>query len=58
MFSFYEKEMLKKAQVASSQAAFKSTLSDPVNPYHSVYDTQRFQELYADPGFVKHVRST
>lgn len=23
--------------------------------YHSVYDSQRFQELYSDPGFVRHV---
>jgi hypothetical protein len=34
---------------------FTSTRSDPVFHYHSVYDTERFQEIYADPGFVKHV---
>ena len=23
--------------------------------YHSIYDSQRWQELYADPGFHRHV---
>jgi N-acetylated-alpha-linked acidic dipeptidase len=36
---------------------FGSTRSDPVYHYHSVYDSERFQEIYADPGFVKHVCS-
>lgn len=35
---------------------FTSTLSDPVYHYHSVYDSERWQEVYGDPGFVKHVR--
>ncbi len=35
---------------------FVSTLSDPVYHYHSVYDSERWQEVYGDPGFVKHVR--
>lgn len=34
---------------------FTSTRSDPVYHYHSVYDSERFQDVYADPGFVKHV---
>ena len=34
---------------------FHSTRSDPVYHYHSVFDSERFQEIYADPGFVKHV---
>lgn len=34
---------------------FHSTRSDPVYHYHSVFDSERFQEVYADPGFVKHV---
>jgi len=34
---------------------FGSTRSDPVYHYHSVFDSERFQEVYADPGFVKHV---
>lgn len=25
--------------------------------YHSIYDSQHWQEAYADPGFEKHVRS-
>lgn len=24
--------------------------------YHSVFDSERWQELYADPGFLRHVR--
>ena len=31
------------------------TPTDAVYPYHSVYDSQRFEELYADPGFYRHV---
>ncbi|KAI9513246.1 Zn-dependent exopeptidase [Russula earlei] len=34
---------------------FHSTRSDPVYHYHSIFDSERFQEVYADPGFVKHV---
>jgi N-acetylated-alpha-linked acidic dipeptidase len=43
-------------QVASSDEGFGSTPTDAVYHYHSVYDTQRFQEIYADPGFHRHVR--
>jgi N-acetylated-alpha-linked acidic dipeptidase len=35
---------------------FSGTHSDPVYHYHSVYDSERWQEVYGDPGFVKHVR--
>jgi N-acetylated-alpha-linked acidic dipeptidase len=31
------------------------TLSDPVYHYHSIFDSERWQEVYSDPGFVKHV---
>ena len=34
---------------------FGSTLSDAVYHYHSIYDTQTYQEKYADPTFEKHV---
>ncbi|TFL05937.1 hypothetical protein BDV98DRAFT_648051 [Pterulicium gracile] len=46
---------LQRLGVASANAGFSSTLQDPVYHYHSVFDTQRFQELYADPGFHRHV---
>ncbi|KAF8510592.1 hypothetical protein JB92DRAFT_2938695 [Gautieria morchelliformis] len=46
---------LQRIGIASSDAAFVSTLSDPVYHYHSIYDSQRFQEIYADPGFYRHV---
>ena len=43
-------------QVASADSGgFHSTRSDPVYHYHSVFDSERFQEVYADPGYVKHV---
>jgi N-acetylated-alpha-linked acidic dipeptidase len=41
--------------VASSQAAFQSTLHDPAYHYHSIFDSERWQELYSDPGFPKHI---
>jgi len=34
---------------------FSATRSDPVYHYHSVFDTERWQEVYGDPGFVKHL---
>ncbi|KAJ6515539.1 Zn-dependent exopeptidase [Mycena sanguinolenta] len=37
--------------IASSAEGFGHTPQDAVYHYHSVYDTQRWQELYADPGF-------
>ena len=42
-------------QVASANGGFGSTLQDPVYHYHSVFDSQRWQELYGDPGFHRHV---
>ncbi|KII94951.1 hypothetical protein PLICRDRAFT_128324, partial [Plicaturopsis crispa FD-325 SS-3] len=41
--------------VASSNGGFGSTLHDPVYHYHSIFDSERWQELYGDPGFFKHV---
>jgi N-acetylated-alpha-linked acidic dipeptidase len=35
--------------------AFSFTPSDAVFHYHSVYDSQHWQEQYADPGFHRHV---
>ncbi|KAI0000023.1 hypothetical protein BJV77DRAFT_1058302 [Russula vinacea] len=47
---------LQRLGVASMDSGgFHSTRSDPVYHYHSVFDSERFQEVYADPGFVKHV---
>lgn len=43
-------------QVASSDQAFAGTPYDAPYHYHSIYDSQRWQELYADPGFHRHVR--
>lgn len=36
---------------------FSSTLNDAVYHYHSVYDSELWEETYADPGFHRHVRS-
>lgn len=46
---------LMSVQVASSEAGFTSTLHDPVYHYHSVFDSQHWQEVYGDPGFSRHV---
>ena len=34
---------------------FSWTLNDAPYHYHSIYDSQMWQETYADPGFVRHV---
>lgn len=41
--------------VASTNMGFGSTPRDPAYHYHSVYDSERWQELYGDPGFFRHV---
>lgn len=41
--------------VASANEGFGATLHDPVYHYHSVYDSEKWQEQYADPGFHRHV---
>ncbi|EPQ59121.1 Zn-dependent exopeptidase [Gloeophyllum trabeum ATCC 11539] len=41
--------------IASSDQGFGFTPSDAVYHYHSIYDSQRYQEVYADPGFHRHV---
>ncbi|OAX37893.1 Zn-dependent exopeptidase [Rhizopogon vinicolor AM-OR11-026] len=41
--------------VPSTDGGFTSTLHDPVYHYHSIFDTQYWQELYGDPGFFRHV---
>ncbi|KAG6829605.1 hypothetical protein H0H92_004074 [Tricholoma furcatifolium] len=46
---------LQRLGVASSQEGFGPTSTDAVYHYHSIYDSQRFQEIYADPGFHRHV---
>ncbi|KAF8213851.1 hypothetical protein K438DRAFT_1660450 [Mycena galopus ATCC 62051] len=37
--------------IASSHQGFGHTPQDAVYHYHSIYDSQRWQELHADPGF-------
>jgi len=46
---------LQRLGVASTDQGFRGTPSDAVYHYHSVYDSQRWQETYADPGFLRHV---
>ncbi|CDO76560.1 hypothetical protein BN946_scf184982.g19 [Trametes cinnabarina] len=41
--------------VASNNIGFQSTLQDPVYHYHSVFDSERWMEMYGDPGFGRHV---
>lgn len=44
------------SQIASSDQGFTATPTDPAYHYHSIYDSQMWQEMYADPGFHRHVR--
>ncbi|TFK28864.1 Zn-dependent exopeptidase [Coprinopsis marcescibilis] len=46
---------LQRIGIASSDEGFGYTNTDAVYHYHSVYDTQRWQEVFADPSFEKHV---
>ncbi|KAJ7241891.1 hypothetical protein B0H12DRAFT_1132888 [Mycena haematopus] len=41
--------------VASSDAGFGGSEGDAIYHYHSVFDSERWQEIYADPGFYRHV---
>ncbi|KAJ7167465.1 hypothetical protein C8R46DRAFT_995586 [Mycena filopes] len=41
--------------VASSNTGFGGAEGDAVYHYHSIFDSQRWQEVYADPGFHRHV---
>lgn len=47
---------LQRIGVASTNGGFGSTLHDPVYHYHSVFDSNPWQERYGDPGFLRHVR--
>ncbi|KAI0080803.1 Zn-dependent exopeptidase [Panus rudis PR-1116 ss-1] len=46
---------LQRIGIASMDQGFGPTPSDAVYHYHSIYDSQRWQEVYADPTFEKHV---
>jgi N-acetylated-alpha-linked acidic dipeptidase len=46
---------LQRLGVASSDEGFGFTASDAVYHYHSIYDSQHWQETFADPGFHRHV---
>jgi len=46
---------LQRLGVASMNHGFGGTTSDAVYHYHSVYDSEHWVELYADPGFYRHV---
>lgn len=46
---------LQRLGVASVDQGFGSTPTDAPYHYHSIYDSQMWQEVYADPGFHKHV---
>ncbi|EIW61691.1 Zn-dependent exopeptidase [Trametes versicolor FP-101664 SS1] len=46
---------LQRLGVASMDQGFGGTPNDAPYHYHSIYDSQLWQERYADPGFVRHV---
>lgn len=41
--------------IASLDQGFSGTLGDAAYHYHSIYDSERWIELYGDPGFHRHV---
>ncbi|KXN87971.1 Glutamate carboxypeptidase 2 [Leucoagaricus sp. SymC.cos] len=41
--------------VASTDQSFRYTATDAAYHYHSIYDSQRWQEIFTDPGFYRHV---
>ncbi|GJE84372.1 Zn-dependent exopeptidase [Phanerochaete sordida] len=46
---------LQQNGIASTNMGFGGTPHDAAYHYHSVYDSERWQELYGDPGFFRHV---
>ncbi|KAJ7579088.1 Zn-dependent exopeptidase [Mycena floridula] len=46
---------LQRLGVASMNHGFGTTVGDAPYHYHSVYDSERWMELYGDPGFTRHV---
>ncbi|KAL0070019.1 Vacuolar protein sorting-associated protein 70 [Marasmius tenuissimus] len=46
---------LQRLGVASTDQGFGQTPTDAPYHYHSIYDTVRWQDEYADPGYKKHV---
>ncbi|KAF8833188.1 Zn-dependent exopeptidase [Paxillus ammoniavirescens] len=46
---------LQRLGVASSDQSFGGTPTDAPYHYHSIYDSQMWQETYGDPGFHRHV---
>lgn len=46
---------LQRLGIASTDQGFGYTPNDAVYHYHSVYDSQHWQEVYADPDFSRHV---
>ena len=48
---------LQRIGIASSNGGFGATLHNPVYHYHSVFDSNAWQERYGDPGFHRHVNN-
>ncbi|KAE9396298.1 Zn-dependent exopeptidase [Gymnopus androsaceus JB14] len=46
---------LQRLGVASSDQGFGGTPYDAPYHYHSIYDSNRWQEVYGDPGYNKHL---
>ncbi|KAF8165480.1 Zn-dependent exopeptidase [Crassisporium funariophilum] len=46
---------LQRNGIPSTNGGFGATIHDPVYHYHSVFDSERWQEMYGDPGFFRHV---
>ncbi|KAM6496046.1 Zn-dependent exopeptidase [Amanita muscaria] len=46
---------LQRLGVASTDEGFGFTNTDAIYHYHSIYDSQYWQEIFGDPGFHRHV---
>ncbi|KXN89501.1 Glutamate carboxypeptidase 2 [Leucoagaricus sp. SymC.cos] len=46
---------LQRSGVPSTNEGFSPASHDPVYHYHSVYDSETWQEKYGDPGFSRHI---
>lgn len=55
LLSFFSIRVLTLSQIASVDQGFVRTPTDAVYHDHSIYDSLRWQEQYADPNFSHHV---
>ncbi|KAF9006517.1 Zn-dependent exopeptidase [Cyathus striatus] len=52
---FLQRIGVRDMTIYTDGGGFGGTLDDAAYHYHSVYDSERWMEVYADPGFSRHV---